>query len=64
MVGLRNQKNQQEILRLQLQAHTTQQITLFHRFLKNIFSYYCTVKLHVSAVCALPPLGSEAITFQ
>jgi len=31
--------------------------------MKENFSYYCTVKLHVSDA-ALPPLGSEATTFQ
>ena len=53
-----------EVTGIQLQAQTPQQITLFHsKFQKSIFSYYCTVKLHVSD-CALPPLGSEATTFQ
>ena len=40
---------------------------IFHiegsKFQKTIVSYYCTVKLHVSD-SALPPLVSEAITFQ
>ena len=53
-----------EVTGIQLQAQTPQQITLFHsKFQKTIFSYSCTVKLHVSD-CALPPLGSEATTFQ
>ena len=30
---------------------------------KTFARFYCTVKLHV-ADCALPPLGSEATTFQ
>ena len=40
---------------------------IFHiegsKFQKTSFSYYCTMKLHVSD-CALAPLGSEATTFQ
>ena len=53
-----------EVTGIQLQAQTPHQITLFHsKFQKTNFSYSCTVKLHVSD-CALPPLGSEATTFQ
>ena len=53
-----------EVTAVTTPTQTPHQITLFHsKFQKTIFSYYCTVKLHVSD-SALPPLGSEATTFQ
>jgi len=54
----------EEVTAVTTPTKTPHQITLFHsKFQKTIFSYYCTVKLHVSD-SALPPLVSEATTFQ